>query len=53
LCCRLSDEEDNWDGFGNAEPVRGREACRDALAAFYDTINGLHHQIVEHMCMAA
>jgi ketosteroid isomerase-like protein len=33
--------------FGNAEPVRGRSACRDALAAFYDTINGLHHQIVE------
>jgi ketosteroid isomerase-like protein len=33
--------------FGNAEPVNGRDACRDALAGFYDTIKGLRHQIVE------
>ncbi len=33
--------------FGNAEAVRGRQACRDALAAFYDTIAGVSHQIVE------
>ena len=33
--------------FGNAEPVHGREACRDALAGFYDTISGLRHEIAE------
>jgi ketosteroid isomerase-like protein len=33
--------------FGNAEPVHGREACRDALAGFYDLIHGLRHQIAE------
>jgi ketosteroid isomerase-like protein len=34
--------------FGNADPVRGREACRDALAAFFGQIGGLSHEIVEH-----
>jgi limonene-1,2-epoxide hydrolase len=33
--------------FGNAEPVHGREGCRDALAGFYATIDGLHHEMVE------
>jgi len=33
--------------FGNADPVHGREACCDALAGFYDTIDGLHHALVE------
>lgn len=33
--------------FGNADPVHGREACRDALAGFYETIDGLAHRIVE------
>jgi ketosteroid isomerase-like protein len=33
--------------FGNAAPVRGRQACRDALAAFYAAIDGLRHDIVE------
>jgi ketosteroid isomerase-like protein len=32
--------------FGNAEPVHGREACRDALAGFYDQIHGLAHDRV-------
>ncbi|MBV9838848.1 MAG: nuclear transport factor 2 family protein [Solirubrobacterales bacterium] len=33
--------------FGNADPVHGREACRDALAAFYETIDGLRHRLIE------
>jgi ketosteroid isomerase-like protein len=33
--------------FANADPVVGRQECRDALAAFYVTIGGLHHEIVE------
>ena len=33
--------------FGNAEPVSGRRRCRDALAAFYETIDGVRHEIVE------
>lgn len=33
--------------FGNADPVHGREACRDALAGFYDTIDGLSHDLVQ------
>jgi ketosteroid isomerase-like protein len=33
--------------FGNADPVHGREACRDALAAFYGQINGLAHHVIE------
>jgi ketosteroid isomerase-like protein len=32
--------------FGNGEPVHGRAACRDALAGFYDTIDGVSHAIV-------
>lgn len=33
--------------FGNADPVYGRQACRDALQTFYDVIGGLRHDIVE------
>jgi ketosteroid isomerase-like protein len=33
--------------FGNADPVYGREACRDALAAFYGQIDGLAHHVIE------
>lgn len=33
--------------FGNAEPVHGRTACRDALAAFYGQIHGLAHHVHE------
>jgi ketosteroid isomerase-like protein len=31
--------------FGNADPVHGRQACRDALQGFYDTIAGLRHEV--------
>lgn len=34
--------------FGNADPVHGREACRDALAGFYDQIGGLRHELLGH-----
>jgi hypothetical protein len=33
--------------FGNGDPVSGRDACRDALAAFWDTIEGVSHELVE------
>lgn len=33
--------------FGNADPVYGRDNCRDALAGFYTQIAGLRHDIVE------
>jgi ketosteroid isomerase-like protein len=33
--------------FGNAEPVYGRAACRDALAALYARVDGLRHEVVE------
>jgi ketosteroid isomerase-like protein len=33
--------------FGNADPVHGRQDCRDALAAFYETIEGVRHDIVQ------
>jgi ketosteroid isomerase-like protein len=32
---------------GNADPVYGRQACREALAGFYDMIHGLRHEVVE------
>jgi ketosteroid isomerase-like protein len=33
--------------FGNADPVHGREACRDALAAFFGQIGGLRHEVID------
>jgi ketosteroid isomerase-like protein len=33
--------------FGNADPVHGRDGCRDALAAFYGQIRGLSHDVIE------
>jgi ketosteroid isomerase-like protein len=33
--------------FGNADPVQGRDRCRDALAGFYAQIDGLHHEVIE------
>jgi ketosteroid isomerase-like protein len=33
--------------FGNAPPVRGRDAIRDAWASFCETLDGVHHDIVE------
>ena len=32
---------------GNAEPVCGRDRCREAMAAFYDRIDGLRHDMIE------
>jgi ketosteroid isomerase-like protein len=37
--------EDGSVRFGNAEPVVGRSAIREALAAFFSTIDGLRHDI--------
>lgn len=33
--------------FGNATPVNGRTAIRDAVAAFFGTIKALHHTITD------
>ena len=33
--------------FGNAEPVRGREAVRDAWAGFCEGVDGVSHAVVE------
>ena len=33
--------------FGNAEPVRGRDAIRETWAGFCATIAGVEHEIVE------
>jgi ketosteroid isomerase-like protein len=33
--------------FGNAEPVHGRDAIRDAWASFCETLDGVHHDVVE------
>jgi ketosteroid isomerase-like protein len=33
--------------FGNGQPFVGIEAIRTGLTAFFDTIAGLHHQIVK------
>ncbi|MBI3757766.1 MAG: nuclear transport factor 2 family protein [Deltaproteobacteria bacterium] len=37
--------EDAQFTFGNGAPVVGRAAIRDAVAAFFDTIKGLRHEI--------
>jgi ketosteroid isomerase-like protein len=31
--------------FGNAPPVRGRNAIRDAVAGFFASVRGLSHQV--------
>jgi ketosteroid isomerase-like protein len=33
--------------FGNAPPVRGRNAIRDAWASFCETLDGVQHDVVE------
>lgn len=33
--------------FGNADPVYGREACRDQLERFYRRIEALRHEVIE------
>lgn len=33
--------------FGNSDPVHGRQGCRDAWAAFCETIAGVRHEILE------
>lgn len=33
--------------FGNADPVVGRPAVRDAVAGFYTTIAGMHHHLLK------
>ena len=31
--------------FGNAEPLIGRAACRDAWAGFCELVDGVHHEV--------
>ena len=38
--------EDGQVVFGNSQPMIGIEEMRAGVAAFYDTIAGLHHEIV-------
>jgi limonene-1,2-epoxide hydrolase len=33
--------------FGNADPIHGREAVRDAWATFCRDLNGVHHDVVD------
>ncbi len=33
--------------FGNAQPVHGRDAVRDAWAAFCQDLNGVEHRLLE------
>jgi ketosteroid isomerase-like protein len=39
--------EDGQVVFGNAQPMIGVDEVRAGLAAFYDTIAGLHHEVVK------
>lgn len=32
--------------FGNAEPIRGRDAVRDAWAAFCEELGGVRHELI-------
>jgi ketosteroid isomerase-like protein len=32
--------------FGNADPVTGREAVREAVAGFFSTVDGIKHHIL-------
>lgn len=38
--------------FGNAEPIRGRDAARDAWAGFCDGVDGVSHDVVEQWDVA-
>jgi ketosteroid isomerase-like protein len=33
---------------GNQEPTYGRDACRDAFAAFLEDMQAIRHDVVEH-----
>ena len=33
--------------FGNAAPIHGRDACRDAWAEFCRQVDGVHHDLVD------
>jgi hypothetical protein len=33
--------------FGNADPIRGRDAVREAWAAFCQDLNGVKHDLIE------
>jgi ketosteroid isomerase-like protein len=39
--------------FGNAHPLVGREAITAGLEAFYSSIKGLRHRIVNQWCVGA
>jgi ketosteroid isomerase-like protein len=39
--------------FGNAEPLVGREAIVAGIGAFFSTIDGLRHRIVNQWCAGA
>lgn len=39
--------------FGNAEPIDGREAVRDAWASFCQDLNGVKHDLVEQWTIDA
>lgn len=39
--------EDGTFRFGNADPVKGRETVRDAVAGFFASIAGIHHHDLE------
>lgn len=32
---------------GSQEPVKGKEAIRAAIAAFFDTVESLHHRLID------
>jgi len=38
--------EDVTMGFGNAPPMHGRAACREAWAGFCELVDGVHHEVV-------
>lgn len=33
--------------YGSQEPVKGKEAIRAAVAAFFDTVESLHHRLID------
>ena len=44
-CSHLT--EDIHFRFGNAEPVHGRAAVREAVSQFFATLKGLRHEVVQ------